>query len=103
MLIQTVVHICLACSSWDNTTFPGTSHKTQVNTVLGNLVRMHYPGEVTQSGGTISPATCWDDYALAPNTTYGSAQGAMWSNFWVSFSVILFQSFIRDAPNFATP
>jgi hypothetical protein len=30
---------------------------------------MGYPSEVTQSDGTISPATCWDDYALAPDTT----------------------------------
>jgi hypothetical protein len=42
---------------------------------LGNLVRMHYPGQVTQSDDTISPATYWDDYALAPDATYGSAKG----------------------------
>jgi hypothetical protein len=62
---------------------------------------MHYPGEVTRSDGTISPATCWDDYAIAPNMTYGTAKGVVWSNFWVSFLVILFQSFILDAPDFA--
>jgi hypothetical protein len=75
MLILIVVHICLACSSWDDTTFQGIGHKMQVNVVLGNLVCMHYPGEATLSNGTTSPATCWDDYALAPNATYGSAQG----------------------------
>jgi hypothetical protein len=62
---------------------------------------MHYPGEVTRSDGTIFPATCWDNYALAPNATYGTAKGAVWSNFWVSFAVILFQSFILDTPDFA--
>jgi hypothetical protein len=102
MLILIVVHICLACSSWDDTMFQGTGHKRQVNAVLGNLVRMHYPGEVTRSDGTTSLATCWDNYALAPDMTYGSAKGAMWSDFWVSFLVILFQSFIPDAPEFAT-
>jgi hypothetical protein len=71
-----------------------------VNAVLGSLVRMHYPGEVTRSDGTISPAICWDDYALAPDATYGTAKGAVWSDFWVSFSVSLFQSFIPDAPDF---
>jgi hypothetical protein len=101
MLILTIVHICLACNSWEDTTFQGTGHQRQVSVVLGNLVRMHYPGEVTTSDGTISPTTCWDDYAVAPNTTYGTAKGAMWSNFWVSFLVILFQSFILDAPDFA--
>jgi hypothetical protein len=63
---------------------------------------MHYPGEVTQSDGTISPATCWDDYALAPDVVYGSAKGAVWSDFWVSFPVILFQSCIPDAHDFVT-
>jgi hypothetical protein len=82
--------------------FQGTGHKRQVNAVLGNLVRMHYPGEVTRSDGTTSLATCWDNYALAPDMTYGSAKGAMWSDFWVSFLVILFQSFIPDAHEFAT-
>jgi hypothetical protein len=101
MLILTVVHICLACNSWEDTTFQGRGHQRHVNAVLGNLVRMHYPGEVTRSDGTIFPATCWDNYALAPNATYGTAKGAVWSNFWVSFAVILFQSFILDTPDFA--
>jgi hypothetical protein len=52
--------------------FRGTCHQRQVNGVLGNLVRMHYPGEVTWSDGTSSPPTCWDDYVLAPNVTYGT-------------------------------
>jgi hypothetical protein len=64
MLILTVVHIYLACNSWDDTTFQGTCHKRQVNAVLGNIVL-----------GTISPTTCWDDYALAPDATYWPAQG----------------------------
>jgi hypothetical protein len=82
--------------------FQGTCHQRQVNFILGNLVCMHYPGEVTRSNGTTSPTICWDDYALAPNTTYVTAKGAVWSNFWVSFSVILFQSFIPNTPDFAT-
>jgi hypothetical protein len=63
---------------------------------------MNYPSEVTQSDGTLSPTTCWNDYALALDVMYGSAKGAVWSNFWVSFLVILFQSFIPDVPDFAT-
>jgi hypothetical protein len=50
--------------------FWGTDHQRQVNAVLGILVRMHYSGEVTQSDGTTSPTTCWDDCALAPDTMY---------------------------------
>jgi hypothetical protein len=51
---------------------------------------MHYPVEVTQSDGTTSPATCWDDYALEPDAMYVTAKGAVWSNFWVIFSIIIF-------------
>jgi hypothetical protein len=51
---------------------------------------------------TISLATYWDDYALALDTTYGCAHGVVWSDFWVNFSIILFKSFIPDAPEFAT-
>jgi hypothetical protein len=91
----------LSCSSWEDTTFDGTCHKRQVNGVLCNLVHLHYPGEVTQSDGTSSPTTCWADYALAPDATYETAQGAVWSDFCISFLVILFQNFILDTPNFA--
>jgi hypothetical protein len=52
-------------------------------------MRMHYLGEITWSDGTSSPTTCWADYALAPDVMYGTAQGAVWSDFWVSFFKIL--------------
>jgi hypothetical protein len=96
MVIHANTNSCtyLSYNSWEDTTFQGTSHQRQVNGVLGNLVRMHYPGEVIRSDGTTSHATCWDDYALAPNATYGTAKGAVWSDFWVSFSVTLFKSFV---------
>jgi hypothetical protein len=48
----------LSCSSWEDTMFQGTCHQRQVNAVLDNLVRMHYPGEVIGSDGTSSPVTC---------------------------------------------
>jgi hypothetical protein len=63
----------LSCSQWEDTTFEGTGHKRQVNAVLGNLVRLHYPGEVTRSDGTNFPATCWADYAIALDVTYGTS------------------------------
>jgi hypothetical protein len=77
MVIHASANCCihLSCSSWEDTTFWGTSHQRQVNGILGNLMRMHYPNEVTWSDGISSPTTCWADYALAPNTTYGNAQG----------------------------
>jgi hypothetical protein len=83
MVIYANTNCCtyLSYSSCEDTTFQGTGHQRQVNGVLGNLVRMHYPGEVTRSDGTTSPATCWDDYALAPDATYGTAKGEVWSDF----------------------
>jgi hypothetical protein len=74
MLMQTVLHICLA----DNGRalhLRAHAIKRQVNAVLGNLVRLHYPGEVTRTDGTRSPATCWANYTLSPDMTYGTAQG----------------------------
>jgi hypothetical protein len=61
--------------------FQGIGHQRQVNGVVGNLVRMHYPCEVIWSDGTTSPATCWDDYALAPDVTYGTAKGKCGATF----------------------
>jgi hypothetical protein len=87
----------LSCSQREDTMFEGTCHKRQVNAVLGNIVHWHYPDRVTQSDDTRSPATCWADYGLSPDATYGTTQGAVWSDFWVSFLVTLFQSFIHDA------
>jgi hypothetical protein len=60
-------------SSWEDTMFWGTCRKRRVNGVLGYLVCMHYPSEVIRSDGTSSFATCWADYALAPDATYGTA------------------------------
>jgi hypothetical protein len=96
MVINANTNCCthLSYSSWEDTTFQGTGPQRHVNGVLGNLIRMHYPNEVTQSIGSTSPATCCDDYALAPDATYVTSKGAVWSDFWVSFSVTLFQSFI---------
>jgi hypothetical protein len=91
MVIHANTNYCthLSCSSWEDTTFRGTGHQRQVNCVLGSLMRMHYPGEVTHSDCTNSPAICWADYALAPDVMYGTAHGAVWSNLWVSFFKVL--------------
>jgi hypothetical protein len=83
MVIHANTNSCtyLSYSSWEDTTFQGTGHQRQVNGVVGNLVRMHYPGEVIRSDGTTSPTTCWDDYALAPDVTYGTAKGQCGATF----------------------
>jgi hypothetical protein len=83
MVINANANCCthMTFISWEDTTFEGRSYKRQVNVVLGNLVHLHNSCEVTQSDGNNSPATCWADYALAPDVTYETAQGAMPSNF----------------------
>jgi hypothetical protein len=52
MVIHANTNYCthLSYSSWEDTTFWSTCHQRQVNAVLGNLVRMHYLGEVTLDG-----------------------------------------------------
>jgi hypothetical protein len=59
---------------------------------------------LARSLGVLAPSLLplvWDDYTLGPDATYGTAKGAGWSDFWVSFSIILFQSFIPNTPDFA--
>jgi hypothetical protein len=75
MVINANVNCCthLSCTSWEDTTFEGTCHKRQVNVVLGNLMHLLYPDEVTRSDGTSSPATCWANYAIALDVTYGTS------------------------------
>jgi hypothetical protein len=62
--------------------------------------RLHYLGEVIQSNGTRSPATCWADYFPFLNTKYRTAQGVVWSDLWVNFLVIPFFKILFLAPNF---
>jgi hypothetical protein len=74
----------LSCSQWDDTMFDGTCHKRQVNVVLGNLIHLKYHGDVPLTGDASFVATCWVDYGLSLNATYGNAKKAVWSDFWVT-------------------
>jgi hypothetical protein len=75
MLMLNVVYIRLAAHG---RTLRLRAHaiKMQVNGVFGNLVRLHYPSEVTQNDGTSSSVICWVDYAIAPDAMYGTAHGS---------------------------
>jgi hypothetical protein len=84
ILYMMLTFLCLLpFSSWLDTSFDGRGHHRQVNQILGNLLRLHYPGLVTK-GGHSEPATTWRDYARAPNAIYGNAQGVVRHAFWVS-------------------
>jgi hypothetical protein len=56
---------------------------------MKDMSSSHYPSDITRSNGTSSPATCWAYYDLAPVTTYGTTQRAVWSDFQVSFFKVL--------------
>jgi hypothetical protein len=73
----------LSFSYWLDTSWDGRGHHRQVNQILGNLIRLNYPGLVTM-GGRGEPATTWHDYARAPNARHGNAQGVVRHAFWVS-------------------
>jgi hypothetical protein len=63
----------LSFSSWLDTSFDRRGHHRRVNQVLGNLLRLHYPGIVMKSTGRTEPVTTWRDYAHAPDARYGNA------------------------------
>jgi hypothetical protein len=63
----------LSFSSWLDTKFDGRGHHRQVNQILGNLHRLHYPGLVMKGGGRSEPVTTWHDYACASDARYGDA------------------------------
>ena len=69
--------------------FDGRGHHRQVNTILGNLCRLHNPGVVVNKVGECIACTAWKDFALAPDVRFGNAQGAVKDAFWVNNKVFL--------------
>jgi hypothetical protein len=56
-----------------------------VNQVLGNLVHLHHPCVVTlPENGHRALATTWDHCRFAPDGDYGTTQGVVSHDFWVS-------------------
>jgi hypothetical protein len=62
------------CKTWIDDSFIGTGHYRQVNMVLGNLVRLHWPGLVTLPSGESFPATTWKHYHYGVCRTFGNTQ-----------------------------
>jgi hypothetical protein len=73
----------LSFNSWLDTNWDRRGHHRQVNQILGNLIRLHYPGLVMK-GGHSEPVTTWCDYACALDARYGNAQGVMRHALWVN-------------------
>ena len=54
--------------------------------MLSSLLKLHYPGLVKSSDDPdVEPVlvTCWEDYKLKVDVTYGDAQGLVRADFWV--------------------
>jgi hypothetical protein len=47
----------LCFSSWLDSSFDGRGHHRQVNAILGNLLRLHYPGVAVRGAGHSGPTT----------------------------------------------
>jgi hypothetical protein len=103
------------CRSWIDYGFDGTSRQRLINQVLGNLCRLHYPGMVTLPSGQRVSATTWEHFRFAHDGDYGTAQGAVSHDFWVSIFFIsgfffitrvlmhiLFCSYVLGCPKRAT-
>jgi hypothetical protein len=73
------------CRSWIDHGFDGTSRQRLVNQVLGNLPRLHYLGMVTLPNGRRKITTTWEHFRFALDEDYGTAQGVVSHDFWVSF------------------
>jgi hypothetical protein len=73
------------CRSWIDYSFDGMSRQRLVNQVLGNLVFLYYPGMVPlPENGRRVLTTTWDHYRFSPDGDYGTAQGVVPHDLWVS-------------------
>ena len=80
VLISTLISVC---RTWIDDSFTGTGHYRQVNMVLGNLVRLHWPGVVTLPAGESVLATTWEHYRYGVCRTFGNTQALVWDAFWL--------------------
>jgi hypothetical protein len=62
------------CRTWIDDSFTGTGHYRQVNMVLGNLVRLHWPDLVILPSGESVPATTWEHYRYGVCRTFGNCR-----------------------------
>jgi hypothetical protein len=88
-----LVHwVCYVSRSWVDYSFEGNERQRLVNQVLSNLVHLHHPGVMTLPENSCRElATTWENYQFAPDGSYGTAQGAVAHDFWVSiFSIYCF-------------
>jgi hypothetical protein len=51
--------------------------------VLGNLVRLHWPGLVNLPSGESVPTTTWEHYRYGVSRTFGNTHALVWDAFWV--------------------
>lgn len=73
--------------TWIDDSFTGIGHYRQVNMVLGNLVRLHWPGLVTLPTGESVPATTWEHYRYGVCRTFGNTQALVWDAFWKRYKL----------------
>jgi hypothetical protein len=58
ILCMMLTFLCLlSFSSWLDTSFDRRGHHRQVNQILGNLLRLHYPRIVMKGAGHSKPTT----------------------------------------------
>jgi hypothetical protein len=69
------LHCFVLIGLWIDDSFTCTRHYRQVNMVLGNLVRLHWPGLVTLPSGESVPATTWEHYVYR---TFGNTHALVW-------------------------
>jgi hypothetical protein len=78
--------LVLFCREWYDHSFTGQGRQTQVNSVLGALLKLHYPGLVRMSDDPNAEPVLvsnWEEYKLKKDINHGDAQGLVRHDFWV--------------------
>jgi hypothetical protein len=68
--------------TWIDDSFTDTGHYRQVNMVLGNLFRLHWPGLVTFSSGESVPPPLGSIIVMV-SVERLATQALVWDAFWV--------------------
>ena len=71
------------CRQWEDLSWEGKHQRSPVNSVLGRLLRHHYPGMVTING-VEQAALKWEHYRLSEHGLHGNCAEAVIADFWVS-------------------
>ena len=81
-----IINVFVYCRNWEDLSFDGKGHHTQVNLTLGSLCRLQYPGIVKVSNGETEDevlVSTWDEYMFKKERNHTDRQGLVRNDFLV--------------------